>query len=405
MPSFEYMARDRAGKQIQGTLSGQDEKAVREQLRRKDLFVTSITAQKAAASGTSSFTSRKKKVKLNDMVVMSRQLSTLVRAGLPLVDSLYTLAEQTQNPTLKQALTDIRNEVLAGSTFSDALAKHPDIFSELYQSLSRAGEVAGALDETLQVAAEQLDKEQELKEKVKAAFVYPAAVVITAVAVVFFLLTFVVPVFANVYEQFHAELPGPTQILVTASKIIRSYWWLCGILTFVGLKFFKRWQKTDKGRNFCDRFKLKMPLLGPLNRKIAISRMTRTFSAMVSAGVPILSGLQTSARVTGSTVFIAVINDAIQKVNEGVKLSVPLEQSKQFPSMVTRMISAGEESGNMDEMLRQITSFYDRDIEYAVQRLTRMLEPLLTVVLGVIVGFVLLALYMPIFNLSKVIHR
>lgn len=154
-----------------------------------------------------------------------------------------------------------------------------------------------------------------------------------------------------------------------------------------------------------DKFKLKMPLLGQLNRKIAISRLTRTFSAMVSAGVPILSGLQTSARVTGNVIFMEVVADAIQKVNEGVRLSVPLEQSRQFPSMVTRMIAAGEDSGNMDEMLRQITTFYDRDIEYTVQRLTRMLEPLLTVVLGVIVGFVLLALYMPIFNLSKVIHR
>ncbi len=402
MPSFQYLARDRAGKQVRGTLAGADERAVREQLRRKDLFVTTITEQKQAASAGGG---ARKKVSLPDMVVMSRQLATLVRAGLPLIDSLHTLAGQTTNVTLKQALVDIRTDVLAGSTFSDALGKHPKIFSELYQSLARAGEVAGALDETLHVAAEQLDKEQELKEKVKAAFVYPMAVVITAVGVVFFLLTFVVPVFAGVYEQFHAKLPAPTLLLVSASKIIRGYWWMVVIGTYVSIKVLKKWQQTDKGRYTCDKIKLRMPLLGPLNRKIAISRLTRTFSAMVSAGVPILSGLQTSARVTGNSIFMEVINDAVQKVNEGVRLSVPLEQSGQFPSMVTRMISAGEESGNMDEMLRQVTTFYDRDIEYAVQRLTRMLEPLLTVVLGIIVGFVLLALYMPIFNLSKVIHR
>jgi type IV pilus assembly protein PilC len=404
MPSYQYVARDRSGKQVQGTLAGTDERAVREQLRRKDLFVTSISEQRQSAGpGAGGF--RRRKVSLNDMVVMSRQLATLVHAGLPLVDCLHTLAAQTQNHLLKQALTEVRNDVLAGSTFTDALAKHPRIFSELYQALARAGEVAGALDETLHVAAEQLDKEQELREKVKAAFVYPMAVIITAVGVVFFLLTFVVPVFANVYEQFHAKLPAPTLLLVSISKLVRGYWYLVAAGGFVGWKAYKRWSQTEKGRRTVDRIKLRLPLLGPLNRKIAIARLTRTFSAMVSAGVPILSGLQTSARVTGNTVFTDVIADTVQKVNEGVRLSVPLEQSGQFPSMVTRMIAAGEESGNMDEMLRQITTFYDRDIEYAVQRLTRMLEPLLTVVLGVIVGFVLLALYMPIFNLSKVIHR
>lgn len=404
MPSYHYVARDRNGKLVRGILAGVDERAVRDQLRRKDLYVTTLTVQKQAGGQQSSLFT-KKKVGLNDMVVMSRQLATLVRAGLPLVDCLFTLVSQTQNSTLRSALSDIRTDVLAGSTFSDALAKHPKIFSELYQSLARAGEVAGALDETLQVAAEQLDKEQELREKVKAAFVYPIAVIVTAIGVVFFLLTFVVPVFANVYEQFHAQLPAPTLILVALSKVVRNYWYVVFACAFVGFKLFKRWAQTPRGRRAMDKFKLKMPLLGPLNRKIAISRLTRTFSAMVSAGVPILSGLQTSARVTGNVIFMEVVADAIQKVNEGVRLSVPLEQSRQFPSMVTRMIAAGEESGNLDEMLRQITTFYDRDIEYAVQRLTRMLEPLLTIVLGVIVGFVLLALYLPIFNLSKVIHR
>ncbi len=404
MPTFQYVARDRTGKQIKGSMAGADEQAIRDQLRRKDMYVTTLALQReAAGKAFSSF--RKPKVALGDMVVMSRQLATLVRAGLPLVECLYTLAGQTENPLLKRTLMEVRSDVLAGSTLTDALGKHPKIFSELYMALAQAGEVAGALDETLQVAADQLDKEQQLKENVKSAFVYPAAVVIVAVGVVFFLLTFVVPVFANVYEQFNAELPLPTKLLVVASKIITNYWYMVALSTFVGIKAFKRWEKTVKGKEMCDRIKLKMPLLGPLNRKIAISRLTRTFSAMVSAGVPILSGLETSARVTGNSVFVKVIHDAIGKVNEGVRLSVPLEMSKQFPSMVTRMISAGEESGNLDEMLRQITTFFDRDIEYAVQRLTRMLEPIMTVVLGVIVGFVLLALYMPIFNLTKVIHR
>lgn len=403
MPSYLYVARDRAGKKIQGTLAGLDERAVREQLRRKDLFVTTITVQKQAAQGSSLFS--KKKVTLNDMVVMSRQLATLVRAGLPLVESLNTLATQSQNPILKKALIDIRQDVLAGSTFTQALAKHPTIFSELYQALANAGEVAGALDETLQVAAEQLDKEQQLKETIKSAFVYPAAVVITAVAVVTFLLIFVVPVFDKVYNQFHAKLPAPTLLLVFASRIICHYWWMVGAGIFGSVKMIKKWSQSENGKRTCDKIKLKIPLFGPLNRKVAVSRMTRTFSAMVSAGVPIMSGLQTSARVTNNTVFSDVIADVVVKLNEGLKLSVPLEQSGQFPPMVIHMIAAGEESGNIDEMLKQVTTFYDRDIEYAVQRLTRMMEPLMTVVLGIIVGFVLLALYMPIFNLTKVIHK
>lgn len=404
MPNFEYLARDRTGKLIQGNLAGADEQSVREQLRRKELFVTTI-ASKKQASGQSFEWFKKKGVPLGDMVVMSRQLSTLVGAGLPLVESLLSLIGQTQNPMLKAALLDIRNDVLAGSTFSDALAKHPKIFSDLYQSLSKAGEIAGALDETLQTAAEQLDKEQELKEKVKSAFVYPIAVLVTATGVVAFLLTFVVPVFAKVYNQFHAPLPAPTQLLITISMVIHSFWYIVIAAGYIGFKVFKKWQATEKGRRKCDLWKIKMPLLGQLNRKIAIARLTRTFGAMVSAGVPIISGLQTSAKVTGNTVFMDVVTDACQKVNEGVKLSEPLEQSGQFPSMVTRMISAGEESGNLDEMLRQITNFYDRDIEYAVQKLTRLMEPIMTVVLGGVVGFILLALYMPIFNLSKVLHR
>ena len=404
MPNYEYVARNRAGKQVRGTIAATDEQSVREQLRRRDLFVTSLRAGQGAQAQQSGLF-RRKKVGLGDMVVMSRQFATLVRAGLPLVECLYTLASQTTQPTLKQVLIDVRNDVLAGATLTTAMGRHPKIFSELYLSLVGAGEVAGALDETLQVAAEQLDKEQELREKVKAAFVYPIAVLVTAGGVVFFLLTFVVPVFAGVYEQFHAQLPAPTLLLVLMSKAIRSYWYVVLGTGFVCVKLFKRWQQTDAGRRICDRMKLKIPLLGPLNRKIAISRLTRTFSAMVSAGVPIISGLQTSARVTGNSVFMDVIVDAAQKVNEGAKLSTPLEQSGEFPSMVTRMIAAGEDSGNMDEMLRQVTSFYDRDIEYAVQRLTRLLEPLLTVVLGVVVGFVLLALYMPIFSLTKVIKK
>ncbi|HSV73001.1 MAG TPA: type II secretion system F family protein [Chthonomonadales bacterium] len=404
MPNYQYWARDRSGRSVAGALAAPDEQSLREQLRRKELFVTRIAAQRQTSVQSGGLFS-KRKVSLNDMVVMSRQLATLVRAGLPLVQCLDALVGQTQNQTLKEALTDIRNEVLAGATFSTALGRHSHIFSELYQALAQAGEMAGALDETLQTAAEQLDKEQQLREKVKSAFVYPIAVMVTAAGVVAFMLTVVVPVFTKVYGQFDAQLPGPTMLLVVLSNVITGYWYIVLAALFGLVKAFRWWGRTANGKSALDRVKLGMPLLGPLNRKIAISRLTRTLSAMLQAGVPILSGLQTSARVTGNTVFTDVVADTLQKVNQGARLSAPLEESGQFPSMVTHMIAAGEESGNMDEMLNQVCEFYDRDIDYAVERLTRMLEPLLTIVLGVIVGFILMALYMPIFSMSKVVQR
>jgi len=406
MPTFTYTARDRSGQQTTGVITGTDVNQIREQLRRKDLYLTSVRQQRSASERRQLLRLwTRRGIRLGDMVVMSRQLSTLVRAGMPLVESLFSVAAQTENPLLVETLNEVRMDVLTGSNLADAMARHPKVFNELYVSLVRAGEAGGVLDETLETAAIQFDKEAELREKVRSAFVYPILVMITAIGVVAYLLGAVVPVFARVYEQFHAPLPVVTRMLISVSAIAVGYWWIV-LLALIGLVLSIRWYvQTPGGRARYDRLKLRLPLFGKLNRKIAIARFARTLGAMVRAGVPILQALAISARTSGNTVIVEAVMRVAQFVKEGARIWIPLEQTGEFPTMVTRMIASGEQSGNLDEMLEQLTRFYDRDIEYSVNRLTRMLEPALTVVIGSVVLFVLLALYMPIFNLGQVVRR
>ncbi len=403
MPTYTYNARDLQGNPVSGALAGLDSDDIREQLRQRDLFLT--RCDEVATRKKSTIFTFRSRPHLSDMVVMSRQLATLVHAGMPLVESLFSVANQTENAVLREALNRIRAEVLAGSSLSEAMSSEPSIFSTLYVSLVRAGETGGILDETLDAAAIQFDQEAELREKVRSAFVYPILVLITTFGVVTYLLTFVVPVFARIYGQFKAPLPLMTRALIAISHFVLNEWYLFGlILSFVAVVILW-YRQTPKGRQQIDRLKLRLPLFGKLYRKIAIARLTRTLSALVGAGVPILQSLAVSAQVAGNSVIVDSVLKVAQYVHEGTRIWIPLEQTGQFPSMVTRMIAAGEESGNLDEMLSQCARFYDRDIEYTVQRLTRALEPALTVVIGAIVLFVLLALYLPIFNLARVIRR
>ncbi|HZO87173.1 MAG TPA: type II secretion system F family protein [Chthonomonadaceae bacterium] len=407
MPTFIYTARDRNGNPIQGSLISSDVAAVREQLRERDLYLTSATVQDAGGEGMTQARRRGKRVRIGDMVVASRQLATLVRAGMPLNECLHTVAAQTENLYLREVIQQVRRDILSGSSFAEAASKHPTVFTELYTALIRAGEAGGVLDETLETAAQQFDKEAELREKVKAAVTYPAIVVATAVFVVSIIVFFIIPTFAKVYQDFNAPLPGITLLLIKISQWATTP--LFDVIAVVGavvcFYLFRRFISTPRGRHLWDNFKLRVWLFGKLNRKIAIARFTRTLAAMIRAGVPILQALQISARVANNVIIIDAVQKIAEFVKQGARLWMPMEQSGEFPPIVTRMIAAGEESGNLDEMLNELTHFYDRDIEYTVQKLTRMMEPLLTVIVGGIVLFVLLALYMPIFNLSNVIRK
>jgi type IV pilus assembly protein PilC len=406
MPTFTYMARDRNGNPINGIIIGADLDTVREQLRERDLFLTSATPQGTAeqAEGTKA-RKRSRRVKLDDMVVMSRQLATLVRAGLPINECLGIVSQQSDSIPLREVLQEVRRDILSGSSFTEAVARHPAVFPELYVALIRAGEAGGVLDETLETAAEQFDKEAELREKVKSAFTYPAVVVGTAVFVVGFLVTVIIPQFAAFYAAFNAQLPWLTLLLIRISEVVAMVWADAILFAAAALAFFlfRRYIATPKGRRRWDNFKLRMWLFGKLNRKICIARFTRALSAMVRAGVPILQALTISARVANNAVIFDAVARVAEFVQQGARLWMPMEQSGQFPPLVTRMIAAGEESGNLDEMLSELTHFYTRDVEYTVQRLTRLMEPLMTIVVGGIVLFVLLALYLPIFNLTNVL--
>ncbi|HZP83470.1 MAG TPA: type II secretion system F family protein [Chthonomonadaceae bacterium] len=407
MPTFTYTARDRNGNPIQGIMIGSDVNAVREQLRERELFLTSATAQSFSEEAGTRARTRTRRVRIGDMVVMSRQLATLVRAGMPLNECLHTVAQQTENTYMREVVQQVRRDILSGSNFTEAVSKHPTVFPELYVALIRAGEAGGVLDETLETAAEQFDKEAELREKIKAAVTYPIIVVLTAIFVVTVIILFIIPTFARVYEDFKAPLPFVTRLLIDISRWAVTPWIdVVGVVFLLLAWFGTRWYiSKPKGRRQWDNLKLRVWIFGKLNRKIAIARFTRTLSAMVRAGVPIIQSLSISGRVANNTIIMDAVARVADFVQQGARLWMPMEQTGQFPPIVTRMIAAGEESGNLDEMLSELTHFYDRDIEYTVQKLTRLMEPLLTCIVGGIVLFVLLALYSPIFNLARVIRK
>ncbi len=403
MAIFSYVARDREGNKRLGTIEAKDVGEARETVRTRELYV--VTIQRKAESSGSFALFKRKKIKIGDLVVMSRQLATLFRAGISLLDCLHAVSRQCENPLLGQALDSVRLSVMEGNTLTDALRMHPAVFNSKFIALAQAGETGGVLDQTLEVAADQFDREADLQEKIKAAAVYPTIVLCAAFGVVVFMLVFIVPVFATVYAQFNAKLPPLTLLLITLSNILLSYWWIVIAVCFATFKGAKKFVKTSRGMHILHRIQLKLPLLGKLNRKVAVARFTETFGGAVKAGIPILQALSVSGQTTGNIIIQDAIDRASLQVEDGKQLASALEQTKEFPPLVVYMIAAGEQSGNLDIMLEEVARFFSRDIEYAVGRLTRSMEPLMTILIGVIVLFILLALYMPVFNLTHVIQK
>jgi type IV pilus assembly protein PilC len=404
VPTFTFNARDINGQAITGTLTGSDERMIREQLRSKNLYVTRLqtegASQTAAGARAGLFTAR---VKLYDLVIFSRQFATLISAGLTITESLDALGEQTRNETLRQVILEMNTDIRGGATLTDSMKKHPRVFNELYISLVEAGEMGGLLEKTLDTAAVALDTEMEIREKVKSAFVYPIAVIVTATGVVTFLLAYVVPVFAAVYKQFRAELPGITKLLIIFSEILTRFWWVGILAVILATIVTIRAYKTYKGRRFLDGIKTRLPLFGHLIEKIGHARLAHTLSALTEAGVPLIRALGTAGRVSGNALVMDAMGDVSVKIQQGVNMGLAMSETRRFPLLMTRMIAAGEESGNLGEMLEQVARFFDREVDYGVKRLMTLIEPVLTVFLGLLVGFILLALYLPIFNLGNVI--
>lgn len=400
--TYAYRAVDVSGNPHKGEVTGASKQTVSEELRSQGLVVQTITEK---ATGFNIELSFGKGVKATELTVMTRQLATMVSSGMTLLRSFYVLEDQLENKKLKETISNVREDIESGQPLSDALARHPKIFNSLYVAMVRAGETGGVLEEALDRTADQLEKDDSLRRQVKAAMMYPAVVLSFALLVLAGLLTFIVPVFVDIFKEFGGELPLITRFTVGLSDALKNFWyaWIGGGVALVFA--FKYWRTSSWGRPQWDRVRLKIPFkIGDTIQKIALARWSRTMSALYSAGVPILHAIE----VTGQTAGNAVIEDAMAAVIESVKsggtLAAPLKEAPIFPSMVAQMIAVGEETGGLDNMLTKVADFYEDEVAAAIKALTSILEPVMIVFVGGIVGFIVVAMYMPMFKVYDTIQ-
>ena len=400
MAVFAFSGRTRTGQVINGEMEAPNREAVVAQLRRQQVLATSIKPK--ARDIEISIPGFGAKANEKDLAIITRQLATMIDAGLPLVQCLDILAQQQEKKFLKSTLQDIRQDVEGGSTFSAALKKHPKVFSGLYTNMVEAGEAGGILDTILNRLAAYIEKAMTLKKRVKTAMFYPATIVSVALVVVTFLLMYVIPTFEQLFAGFGASLPLPTVIVLKLSNFVQAYiLFIVGGLvgTVVGLRMYYR---TEGGKRAIDGLLLRLPIFGTLIRKVAVAKFTRTLGTLVSSGVGILDGLDITARTAGNKVVEDAILKARTTIAQGKTIAEPLQASKVFPPMVTQMIAVGEQTGALDRMLNKIADFYDEEVDSSVAGLTSLLEPLLVIFLGVIIGGVVIAMYLPIFKLITV---
>jgi type IV pilus assembly protein PilC len=398
MPIFTWVAETKKGRVLKGSLEAADDKIARLQLKRRNLTVKKLKAKPKDLFENVSF--MQPKIKSKDIVIFTRQFSTMIDAGLPLVQGLTILAEQTDNKSLRVVLKEITKDVEGGSTLAEALKKHPKVFDNLFVNLVAAGEVGGILDTILQRLASYIEKAEKLKARIKGAMTYPAVVVAIAILVIAVILIFVIPVFEEMFRSFGSALPAPTQLVVDMSRFLKSnfHFVLAGIGLMIYL--FRLYRKSKGGRRKTDALALKLPIFGPLLKKVAVARFTRTLGTMITSGVPILDALEIVARTSGNVILEEVILDVRGSIAEGQTISEPLSETEIFPSMVVQMISVGEATGALDTMLEKIADFYDDEVDTAVAALTSMLEPLLMVFLGGSIGGLVIAMYLPIFQMA-----
>jgi len=402
MGAYVWEGKSRKGTIEKGEMEASNEAAVRMTLRRQQILATKIAPKpKDILRGIK--LPWRNRVREKEIVVFTRQFATMIDAGLPLVQCLEILSSQQDNPFFKEVLLRVKGDVEAGSTFADALRKHPTVFNDLFCNLVAAGEAGGILDTILNRLAVYIEKTMNLKKKVKGAMVYPGVVLAVAMVVVGSLLLFVIPVFQKMFADMGGTLPGFTQLVINISDILRTYWWGIGLF-FVGFFFaFRYYYRTEKGHERIDAYILQLPVLGMLIKKVAIAKFTRTLSTMLSSGVPILEGLDIVARTSGNKTIEKAILKTRVSIGEGKTVAEPLGTSGIFPPMVVQMISVGESTGALDSMLSKIADFYDDEVDSAVAALTSLLEPLLMVFLGATIGALVIAMYLPIFKMAAVL--
>jgi type IV pilus assembly protein PilC len=402
MPIYIWKGRTRQGTIKKGEVEAVNEAAVMAQLRSQMLLPVSVKEKSRDVSEFLTFL--KPKIRIKDLVIFTRQFATMIDAGLPLVQCLDILGSQQSNATFRVIIKEIKADVEQGSTFADALRKHPKPFDALYTNLVAAGEVGGILDTILNRLAVYLEKADALRRKVKGAMVYPTTVLVVAVGVVILMLVKIIPTFERMFKDFGGELPGPTQVVVSMSHFMQAWIGPFLVLTVVAIiSYFQARKRSPKFRRRTDALYLKLPVFGPLLRKVAVARFTRTLGTMIASGVPILDGLDIVAKTAGNMVIEEALNDVRSAIAEGKTIAEPLGESGVFPGMVVQMIAVGEETGAMENMLSKIADFYDDEVDAAVDALTAMLEPLMMVGLGGTVGGMLIAMYLPIFKIADTI--
>lgn len=404
MAVYNYKGLDNRGRQTSGIVDADSQKAARQKLKAQGVFTTEIVEQGAAPLASRSVDLRLLfgSVSQSELAVMTRQLATLLRAGLPLVESLNALVDQTDNPNFKAVLTRVRERVQEGSALNDAFLGFPRVFPSLYSNMIAAGEQSGALDAVLERLADYLEKSIALRSKIRATLAYPMIMLLIAGGIVTFLMTFVIPKITKIFADTHQALPPLTIAMIAISDFVRDYWW--GILGVAGLLIYalRRYVRTPKGRRVYDRFVLRLPIFGRLARMVAVSRFTRTLSTLLSSGIPLLKALDIVKRVVGNTLLEEAIGEARDAIEEGASIAEPLKRTTIFPPIVIHMIAVGERSGELESMLVKVAESYDLEVSTTITTLTSLLEPLLILIMAGVVLFIILAVLLPIFELSNI---
>ena len=401
--TYKYKAVDISGKVVEHTHQANTKEEVLKMIRDKGLTPIRIELEEQKSKDVGDISLFQKKVKVKDISIFCKQLYTMLNAGMPLSNALDVLGSQTENKVLRQTIKEVYSQVQTGAMLSQAMKKHRNIFPNLLITMVESGEMTGNLDSVLARMSEHFEKENKINSKIKGAMVYPTVLSVAAVGVVIFLLTFIMPTFTGMFTSSGVELPGPTKLLMAISDALKNYWYIFIIVIGVALFIIRRYIKTTTGKRQFDKFKLKIPVVGPSVTKIATSRFTRTLSTLMASGIPIVPAMETSASVTNHQVVIDGMEKVIEDVKKGLSISFLLKNMDFFPPMVISMVGIGEESGSMEDMLSKTADYYDEELDASIQKMLALLEPLLILFMGVIVGFIVISMMLPIFDMTKTV--
>ncbi|HEV3046387.1 MAG TPA: type II secretion system F family protein [Solirubrobacteraceae bacterium] len=395
MSTYVFKALDLAGGKAKGELEAESKQAVADQLKQRGLIVLDIADKRASTE----INIGPKRVPANELAIFARQLSTMISSGMSILRALYVLEEQTESKFLKETIVAVRKDVEAGLSLSDSMARHPKVFSPLFVAMTQAGETGGVLEGSLVRVADQLQKDAALKRQVKSAMVFPSLVMVVAVGVMLALVAFLIPVFEGVFKEFGGHLPALTQVSVDMSHFVTKDWWALIIIPIVVVVAFMQWKKTTWGRKQWDHFRLHVPMkIGAIVQQVAVARWSRTLASLTAAGVPLLQALEITGRTGGNSAVHEAMEGVIASVKRGGTIAAPLAQAPIFPSMVTHMVGVGEETGALDEMLDRVAEFYEEQVESSVKALMSIIEPIMIMVIGAMVGFIVISMYLPLFE-------